>query len=326
MRSQFRVGVFQTVVATIVTTVLFAAGAAPALAAGSTGTGASPYVCRVNLPCPPPNVLPRYFPQTGFSINQDPFWNYFQRRGGVTTFGYPISRGFRFLGYTTQLFQRQVMQLWPDGSVHLLNLLDSGLMPYSTFNFSAFPAPDAQVIAGAPNPADSNYAAEALAFVRANAPDSWHGLPVNFARTYFGTVSPLAAFPGQAVTSPQVQALLPLVQLEVWGLPTSAPAYDPTNHGFVYLRFQRGVMMFDTTCTCTQGVLFGDYFKSILEGHGLSADLAQETSGSPYLAQYAPDHTNWVARPAQLPNTDLTNAFTPTPRPLIEAVPGAAPQ
>jgi hypothetical protein len=288
-------------------------GATPTFAASTPITPCPVYIS----PCPPPPFgPPRYFRQTGFRIDEDAFWNYFQRRGGVTTFGYPTSRTFELTGYRTQFFQRQVMQLWPDGSVHLLNLLDSGLMPYTTFNFSAFPAPDPQIIAAAPNPTDPNYGAEAISFIRSYATDTWNELPVAFARTYFGTVTPEAAFPGQAASSPQVLALLPLVQLEVWGLPTSAPAYDPNNHNFVYLRFQRGVMMFDESCACTQGVLFGDYLKAIIEDKGVPTDLSAEASGSAYFAQYAPSQPNWLARPAQLPNTDLTSAFSPTPLPL----------
>jgi len=271
--------------------------------------------CPPASPCPPVPTADRYFAQTGFAVDQDAFWNYFLRRGGLPTFGYPVSRTTQFLGYPTQFFQRQVMQRWPDGSVHLLNLLDSGLMPYPTFNFSTFPAADPQLAAQAPNPSDPDYGTAALAFVRAHAPDSWNGLPVRFAQTYFGTVSPLAAFPNQPAASSQVQALLPLIQLEIWGLPTSAPAYDPTNHGFVYLRWQRGVMMYDASCNCTQGVLFADYFKAILMDRDLPVDLAQEAANSPYFAQYAPSQPNWVARPAQLPNTNLTDAFTPEPRP-----------
>ncbi|GEM_PF-5052363 len=287
--------------------------------AASTPVQAAPAtpVCPVSAPCPPPPVYSRYFAQTGYQIDQDTFWNYFQRRGGLPTFGFPVSRTVRFQGYPTQFFQRQVMQLWPDGSVHLINLLDPAIMPYTTFNFSDFPATDSQLVAQAPIPSDPNYGAEAIAFVRAHAPDVWNGLPVKFAGTYFGTVSPQAAFPNQPVASPQVQSLLPLVQLEVWGLPTSQPAYDPTNHGFVYLRWQRGVMMFDSACNCTQGVLFADYFKSILTNSHLPVDLAQEAAGSPYLAQYAPGQPNSVARPAQLPQTDLTDAFTPENGPPV---------
>ena len=32
---------------------------------------------------------PRLFAQTGYRVDRDAFWDYFTRRGGVTTFGYP---------------------------------------------------------------------------------------------------------------------------------------------------------------------------------------------------------------------------------------------
>jgi hypothetical protein len=36
----------------------------------------------------------RFFAQTGYRIDNDHIWNYFQARGGVDTFGYPVSRTF----------------------------------------------------------------------------------------------------------------------------------------------------------------------------------------------------------------------------------------
>jgi len=97
--------------------------------------------------------------------------------------------------------------------------------------------------------------------------------------------------------------------LEIWGVPTSAPALDPTNHSFVYLRWQRGVMQYDAGCNCTQGVLLADYLKAILTGKNLPADLAAEAAASPLLNQYTPAGALGLNRPAVLPNTDMTNAF-----------------
>jgi hypothetical protein len=37
-------------------------------------------------------VDPRYFPETKYRIEDDRFWEFFQRRGGVKTFGYPSMR------------------------------------------------------------------------------------------------------------------------------------------------------------------------------------------------------------------------------------------
>ena len=52
---------------------------------------------------------PRFFPETNFSIPDDRFWDYFQKRGGVRTFGYPVSRPFIFHGTLVQFFQRGIM-------------------------------------------------------------------------------------------------------------------------------------------------------------------------------------------------------------------------
>src|SRR5436190_16076943 len=85
---------------------------------------------------------PRLFPQTGYRVDNDAFWDFFSHRGGVRTFGYPVSRQFTLLGLPVQLFQRAALQQQQDGSVGVLNLLDPGLMPYTRFNGSTFPAPD----------------------------------------------------------------------------------------------------------------------------------------------------------------------------------------
>ncbi|HLH72275.1 MAG TPA: DUF4232 domain-containing protein [Chloroflexota bacterium] len=245
----------------------------------------------------------RYFPQTGFRIDNDTIWDYFNRRGGVPTFGFPVSRTFLFQGFQVQFFQRRIVQLAPNGQARLLNVLDPGLMPFNSFNFAAVPPYDAGLVATAPNPTD---AAATLAFVQAHAPDTFQGLPVNFYQTFINTVPFIVAFPSGGNS-----ALVPGFDLEMWGIPTSAPTFDPNNHNFVYLRFQRGIMHFDATCTCTQGLLLADYLKSILTGVNLPADLNQEASTSPFYKQYDPGVPNWVRDPSLLPATDLTNAFTP---------------
>jgi hypothetical protein len=84
---------------------------------------------------------------------------------------------------------------------------------------------------------------------------------------------------------------------------------DANNHDFIYLRWQRGIMMYDASCTCTQGILLADYLKDILTGQNLPADLAQEAANSPLLDQYDPGAPLWLRHPGVLPGTDLTNAF-----------------
>jgi hypothetical protein len=245
----------------------------------------------------------RYFAQTGFHVATDAIWDYFIHRGGVTTFGYPVSRAFRFEGFTVQFFQRRIIQLTGDGSPRLLNVLDPGLLPYGSFNGATLPDFDLTLATSAPPAGDG---ADTLAFVRAHLPDSYGLLPVSFGRTYWNTVSLATALPGSGDDS-----LLPGFDLEMWGVPTSAPAVDPNNHNFAYVRFQRGVMMYDSGCGCTQGLLLADYLKSILTGANLPPDLAQEAQNSPLLYQYDPGQPGSVRDPALLPNTDMTDAFTP---------------
>src|SRR5215470_18600638 len=100
---------------------------------------------------------PRFFSQTNFRIDNDAFWNFFQGRGGIPTFGFPVSRQFKLDGFQVQIFQRNIMQLQADGGVQTLNLLDPGLMPYTRINGSTFPAPDPALVAATPPVSDPNY-------------------------------------------------------------------------------------------------------------------------------------------------------------------------
>lgn len=249
-------------------------------------------------PAPPPLPPPpagRYFPETGFSIRNDAFWQFFNGYGGVRTFGYPISREFRFLGFPVQFFQRQILQQWADGSVHTMNLLDPELMPYTRINGSVFPEPDERLKNRTPSVGSPDYATEIVAFVERNAPEEWRGLPVRFWTTFRTTV-------------PSSEGA-PLYNLDIWGAPISEPAYDPTNQGFVYQRYQRGIMHFDVTCMCTQGLLLADWFRALITGDGLPADLAAQAQGSRFYLQYNNARENGLNRPGELPGTDMRFAF-----------------
>jgi len=259
------------------------------------------------LAAPPPPHDTRYFPQTGYRIDSDIIWNYFQARGGLTTFGYPVSRTFPFLGFWVQIFQREIIQLGVGGNVaRPMNLLDPDLMPITSINFSPFPAFDPTLASQAPNPSRSTYATDVVAFVQQHAPDTFDSLPVSFYQTFVHTVSLQMAFPNGGGNP----ALLPLLNLEIWGLPTSQPAYDPHNHNFVYLRFQRGIMHYDAGCNCTQGILLADTFKSVLTGQNLPADVTLQMASSPYLKLYQPAEINSVARVPMV----TTSGPTTTPR------------
>ena len=233
-------------------------------------------------PAPPPLTTDaRYFEQTRYRITEEAFWTYFQRRGGVRSLGYPVSNTFSLFGMQTQMFQRQVLQLRPDGGVQTMNLLDEGLMPYTKMNGSTFPAPDPNVINQSPKPGAANYHEQALQFVRDVAPDTWDGQAVNFSKTFFSTVRLEDAYPNGV--PPDGAALAPFFNLEIWGLPTSRPTPDPTNRNFIYQRFQRGIMHYDKGCGCTQGLLLADYFKAILTKQNLPADLAEQAKANKLL-------------------------------------------
>ena len=261
-------------------------------------------------PAPAPIAAPndaRYFAQTGYRVSEDAFWNYFNVRGGLRSFGYPVSNTFTLLGMKVQIFQRQILQLRPDGGVQTMNILDEGLLPYTRMNGSTFPAPDPNVISQSPKPDAPDYHAKTLDFVRTMAPDNWDGEPVNFARTFFGTVRAEDAYPNGVPDNGD--ALLPYFNLEIWGLPTSRPMHDPNNPGFIYQRFQRGIMHYDKSCGCTQGLLLADYVKALLTGQNLPSDLADQAKASKLLGQFKPGQPQALARPNDLPGSDLSNSF-----------------
>jgi hypothetical protein len=115
--------------------------------------------------------------------------------------------------------------LQSDGGVQTLNLLDPGLMPYTRINGSTFPAPDPAVVSATPPVSDPNYDSAIIAFTQQQAPNTFDGQPVNFYQTFTSTVSCEAAFPNQACQ----QNLIPLLNLQIWGAPTSMPAHDPAS-------------------------------------------------------------------------------------------------
>src|SRR5436190_18816109 len=65
----------------------------------------------------PAQADPAFFPATGYRIGSPAVLDYFQHRGGVRTFGYPVSNEFPLLGKHVQIFQRQLMEINADGSV-----------------------------------------------------------------------------------------------------------------------------------------------------------------------------------------------------------------
>jgi hypothetical protein len=250
---------------------------------------------------------------TGFCIQNPAFLEYYLSRGQERTLGFPISNEFTLEGFRVQFFQRVVLQM-NQGAVARLNLLDPDIMPLTRANASVFPGPDASLAASAPQVGSATYADDVVGFVRNVSPNSFNGQSVRFFDTFLGTVPP------QPGASP---ATMTLLNLEIWGLPTSQPAADPGNGGFIYQRYQRGIMHYRSECGCTEGILIGEYFKAVLTGANLPSDLEADMQGSRYYRQYAPGLPGAVARPNQLPSTDLSGAFgdLQAPPPVTTAVP-----
>ncbi len=271
-------------------------------------------------PDPAPQPTPdeaRFFQQTGYRIGEDAFWSYFNVRGGLRSFGYPVSNVFTLFGMKVQIFQRQVLQLRPDGGVQMMNLLDDGLLPYTRMNGSTFPGPDPAVLTRSPKPEAPTYLADTVDLVRSMAPDSFEAEPVNFAKTFFSTVTAGDAFPNGVPDGGE--ALLPYFNLEIWGLPTSKPARDPTNPDFIYQRFQRGIMHYNKGCGCTQGLLLADFVKALLTGRNVPTDLAEQARSSKLMGQFKPGQPQSLARPGDLPGSDLSNGFRRDPSITLDA-------
>jgi hypothetical protein len=252
-----------------------------------------------------PGLDPGFFPATGYRIGSPAVLDYFQHRGGVRTFGYPVSNEFPLLGQRVQIFQRHVLQETPDGTVSTTSILDPNFLPITHIDGLSLPAADPELLGAAPVPGSDDYSAQALSFVSVYVPDEWNGLAVNFQSTFANSVTCADAFGDD----PCEEAQLPALALELWGLPTSLPTTDPLNADFVYQRFQRGIMHFSRATGFTQGLLLGDWFKRIMIGVDLSADISTEVRKSRFFAQYAPSRPLALDRPNDLPDTSLAQAF-----------------
>jgi hypothetical protein len=242
---------------------------------------------QTSTPTPAPPVMHdnRYFSQTGYRIDNDQIWTFFNQYGGIGAFGYPTSRTVSFLGCPVQFFQRQLIQICPNQGAALINILDPDIFPYTRVNGSVFPGPDPVMKANTPQVSDPMYAQKITQFVIDNVPNTWNGLPVNFFQTFNA-----------------------LGGLTIWGAPISQPAPDPTNANFVYQRFQRGIMHFTAPST-TESILLADYLKAIIINQNVPSDLLQDSRESRYFNQYCPGQPLWLCRPAELSGTDFTFGF-----------------
>ena len=241
-----------------------------------------------------------YFPETGFGVWNPEIRGYFESRGGVETFGLPISNVFRLHGFELQLFQRQGIQIGPSGLPRGLAILQSPYLDYRHFGGLTTPHVDDDLIAAAPTVSSPSYAEAVRAFIRAHVPDSWQGRDVGFLQQFLDAAPP--EIPSH---------LRELAALEIWGFPRSRPLPDPADANVVYQRFQRGLMHYTATTGATNGLPLGHYLKSLITGERLSVSLAEAAATNPLVRQYAPHLPLGMRRPAELPDTDLTDAFLP---------------
>jgi hypothetical protein len=248
---------------------------------------------------------PSFFPATGYRINSPAILSYFQQHGGVRTIGYPVSNDFPLLGKRVQIFQRQVLEIRPDGTVAPTNVLTEDFLPITHMDGLILPSIDPDLVGSAPSVSSPDYLSQARSFVSVYVPDVWNDLPVNFQTTYLESVSCADAFGDQPCDPSQLAALA----FELWGLPTSQPTADTLNGEFVYQRFERGIMHFSTATGLTQGLLVGDWVKRVLIGLNLSPDLDSAVLRSPLYNQFAPSRPLGLARPNELPDTTLAQAF-----------------
>jgi hypothetical protein len=288
-------------------------------------------VAAFGLPGRPTAAQSACYQETGFCIETSAFQDYFRMRGGTRILGYPVSRTFTLDGTQVQFFQRVVLQL-SGNSVNRLNILDQDVMPMTHANGSTFPGPDT-TLGGSnalPNPSSPDYADKVIDFVHTFSPNDLDGRHVGFFDLFNTTVPIDLAFPGQTPNP----GLVTLLNLEIWGVPTSKPTYDPKNPSFIYQRFQRGIMHYRAEQNVTEGILVADYLKSVITNKNLPPDLAEDMRGSRFFNQYDPSAPNWVRRPGELPNTNLTNAFEPgtgevaipvQAAPTATTVPGSVP-
>src|SRR6266542_1683865 len=247
---------------------------------------------------------PSFFPATGYRISSPAILNYFLHHGGARTLGYPVSNDFPLMGKRVQLFQRQMLEVRPDGSVGAANILDPQILPVTHIDGLNLPAVDPDLVGAAPPLNSPEYLNQALSYVSAYVPDVWEEAPVNFQTTYLESVACADAFANEPCDPSQLAAFA----FEVWGLPTSLPMTDPQNADFVYQRFERGIMHFSRATGLTQGLLVGDWFKRIMVGINLAPDLGPEVLGSPFYAQFMPSRPLGLARPNELPDTSLAQA------------------
>ena len=259
----------------------------------------------------------------GFQLSDPAIASYFRQHGGDVAIGEPISNPMQLLGRRVQLFERVPLEVRPDGSVGPLSVLQGDLLSLTSIAGPGM-LPDPILLARVPDPTLPRYHQLASTYLDSAAPDTWNGKSVQFDSRFRSAVrcSDIASVAAcDAATAFDAAT-------DLWGLPIGDPFADPRNPNYVYLRFQRGVMVYSSAAGDTQWLLLGNLFKQILSGTGLSGDALTQIAATPNLArfyaQYDPLALNSVARPGEVPGTSLAGAFTTLGAPPVSAAPVAA--
>ncbi|HEX3244338.1 MAG TPA: hypothetical protein VHX16_02935 [Chloroflexota bacterium] len=240
----------------------------------------------------------RYFSDTGFRVDNDQFWEIFEKLGRQRGLGMPISRTFRLLGRPTQIFERGMLQIAPEGHPYIVSMMEDELLfPYESINGSVFPKYDISLVTQAPVPGTEDYDLGIIEYLKQWVPDEIEGQSVKFLDTY------------KSAVRDGDDDIRVLANLPVWGIATSHPQHDPANPRVIYQRFERGMMVYEQGCKCTRVLPLGDLFKAVLTGQFLPADFETQQPNSPFLRQYDAEENSGPFRKDQLPETDLTYAF-----------------
>ena len=260
----------------------------------------------------------------GFQLSDPTIASYFHQHGGDAAIGNAISNPMQLLGRRVQLFERVPLEVRADGSVGPLSLLEGDLLSLTAVAGRGM-MPDPILLARVPDPGIARYHQLASAYLDSAAPDTWNGEPVRFNSRFRSAVhcsdmTVVAACDAVAAFD---------AATDLWGLPIGTPFADPRNANYVYLRFQRGVMVYSSAASDTQWLLLGKLFKQILLGTGLPDDALTQIEASPNLArfyaQYDPLAPDSVARPGDVLGTSLSGAFTASgAAPLASVTPAAA--
>lgn len=250
----------------------------------------------------PPAPADTYFPSTGYAVSNPTIWAFVQQHGGVNNLGSPISNVFTLGGNQVQLFERQAVQVHPNGTVDELPLVGGDYLPLSAV-LGVTNVPDPALVAALPAPGPDFYK-KASAYLDRAAPNVWNGQQVGFGATWRGSIS------CQAACDPATQFNL---TADLWGLPVSSPVADPRNPDLTYLWFQRGVLVHSRSANQNQWLLAGQLFKQVLLGTNVAPDMLAQVSSSPttarFYAQYDPLARDGLARGRELPGASLQGAF-----------------